>query len=402
MIHSLRFKLLLVTVLVSGLAVAAVAFFSSRATRLELKRFVESTDASNLERMRNLLTEYYQKNHGWEGIASSLEQVSRPGDRRIIIVDTNGKLIATWPEDGSNLEIEIKPDNGVIIRRTVSRPAASGSPPTESGGRRVEVVDQVEMVLMNPLQAAINNSEGIKLATLYLLPLEPPAETSDEKVFVESFDRSLIIAVLVVVVIALVATVLLSRPILGPVELLTQAARQMERGDLNQRVEVKSQDEIGQLSRAFNAMADSLSRVERLRRDMVSDVAHELRTPLTNIRCQIEALQDGLAKPSPAVLESLHEEVLILNRLIEDLQELSLAEAGQLRFTRESVSIHEVLSRSVNASSAQAASKQITISIDAPADMPPAYADMERVSQILRNLLANAVTHTPTGGLIEV
>lgn len=403
MIHSLRFKLLLVTVLVSGLAVAAVAFFSSRATRLELKRFVESNDASNLERIRGLLTEHYQKNQSWEGVTSLLEQASPPSDRRIILVDNDGKPIANWPEDGSNFEIEIKPDDTLILRRATSRPVSNDLPlPTEGRGRRVEMVDQVEMVLVNPLQTAINNSEGAKVATLYLTPQGPPVEATDQEVFVESVDRSLIISALIVVILALIATVLLSRPILGPVELLTRAARRMERGDFNQRVDVKSQDEIGELSRAFNAMADSLSRVERLRRDMVSDVAHELRTPLTNIRCQIEALQDGLAKPSPTVFESLHEEVLILNRLIDDLQELSLVEAGQLRLTREAVSMQEALSRAVTASSAQAASKQITIHIDAPADMPPAYGDAERIGQILRNLLANAVTHTPTGGVIEV
>lgn len=403
MIHSLRFKLLLVTVIVSGLAVATVAFFSSRATKLELKRFVESADETKLEGIRDLLTEHFRKNQGWDGVAVSLEQVSRLSNKRLILVNNDGKPIAIWPEDVSSFEIEIKPDNTLILRRTMSQPARSSRPVLpQPGERRVEMVGQEELVLVNPLQVVINNSEGTKVATLYLIPPESPAEASDQEVFVDSVNRSLIISALIVVVAALVATVLLSRPILGPVESLTHAAREMERGDLSQRVEVKSQDEIGELSRAFNAMADSLARIERLRRDMVSDIAHELRTPLTNIRCQIEAVQDGLEKASPVVLESLHEEVLILSRLIDDLQELSLAEAGQLRLDRESVAVQETVNRTVKAMSAQAASKQITINIDVPVDMPSAYADAERVGQILRNLLANAVTHTPAQGIIEI
>lgn len=402
MIHSLRFKLLFVTVIVSGLAVAAVVFFSSRATRMEFKRFVESADEANLERIGDLLTEHYKKNQSWDGVASSLEQVSRMSDRRFILIDSEGRTIAIWPDEGSNFEVEFRPNNTMILRRSTSHTTEPDQSVFPAEKRKVELVGQEELVLLAPPQVAINNSEGAKVATLYLTPLGPPIGSSDVQVFTESVDRSLIISALVVIAAALIATLLLSRPILGPVESLTRAAREMETGDLNQRVEVKSKDEIGQLASAFNAMADSLARIERLRRDMVSDVAHELRTPLTNIRCQVEALQDGLAKPSSAVLESLHEDILILNRLIDDLQELSIAEAGQLRLSRESVSMHEAITRTANAISAQAAGKEIIININVPADMPRVYADAERVGQILRNLMANAVTHTPRGGVIDI
>src|SRR6185295_13686646 len=104
----------------------------------------------------------------------------------------------------------------------------------------------------------------------------------------------------------------LSRRILKPVEALTQAARRLGQGDLASRVPAAGSDEIGELSRAFNTMAEDLARQETLRRTMVSDVAHELRTPLTNLRCQIEAIEDGLLSPSVETVRSLREEVLLL------------------------------------------------------------------------------------------
>jgi signal transduction histidine kinase len=176
----------------------------------------------------------------------------------------------------------------------------------------------------------------------------------------------------------------------------------MEKGDLSQRVAVRSQDEIGELARAFNAMADGLARIEQLRRHMVTDVAHELRTPLTNIRGYLEALRDGVARPDAPLIDSLHEEALLLNRLIDDLQDLALAEAGQLRLTRRPVALGPLLEGAVSALRPALADKRLAIVVDLPADLPCADADAARVGQVLRNLLNNAITHTPPGGTITV
>src|SRR5262249_54799111 len=134
--------------------------------------------------------------------------------------------------------------------------------------------------------------------------------------FISTVNRSLAWSVAAAGIAALLLTLALSRRILGPVEALTEAARGMERGDLSRRVAVASRDEIGELARAFNAMADGLAHQEHLRRNMVTDVAHELRTPLTNIRGYLEALRDGVAQPDAPLLTSLHDEALLLNRLI--------------------------------------------------------------------------------------
>jgi signal transduction histidine kinase len=220
--------------------------------------------------------------------------------------------------------------------------------------------------------------------------------------FISTVNRSLLLAAGAAGLVALLLTAVLSRRILGPVEALTVAARKMEKGDLSQRVTVRSQDEIGELARAFNAMADGLARIEQLRRHMVTDVAHELRTPLTNIRGYLEALRDGVARPDTALIDSLHEEALLLNHLVDDLQDLALAEAGQLRLARRPVALAPLVDAAVSALRPALADKDMAITVDMPADLPCADADAARVGQVLRNLLNNAITHTPAGGSIGV
>jgi signal transduction histidine kinase len=174
----------------------------------------------------------------------------------------------------------------------------------------------------------------------------------------------------------------------------------MERGDLSRRVQVASKDEIGELARAFNAMADGLARQERLRRNMVTDIAHELRTPLTNIRGYLEALRDGVARPEPALLGSLHDEALLLNRLIDDLQDLALAEAGQLRLEMRPIALREIVEQTLSVLRPALDEKQLTLDVELARDLPKLAADPERVGQVLRNLITNAIIHTPADGCI--
>src|SRR5438132_1714376 len=139
--------------------------------------------------------------------------------------------------------------------------------------------------------------------------------------------------------------VLIARWVTVPIERLTAAARRMESGDFAARVEPAGGPELGDLARAFNAMAAALDRNEELRRRMVSDVAHELRAPLTNIRAELESMQDGLTAPTAERIDSLHEETMHLARLVEDLQDLALAEAGKLEMHPEPVALAPLVRR---------------------------------------------------------
>ena len=160
--------------------------------------------------------------------------------------------------------------------------------------------------------------------------------------------------------------------------------------------------EVGALALAFNSLVDSLGRVERLRSNMVNDIAHELRTPLTTIRGYVEAFQDGVAEPTPEILDLLFGELMQLTRLVDDLRDIALAEAGQLHLTPELASVEALIKHDVRAVAVTAAEQELTVSTNIPSDIPSIWVDAGRFSQALRNLLNNAVAHTPRGGHVSV
>jgi signal transduction histidine kinase len=215
-------------------------------------------------------------------------------------------------------------------------------------------------------------------------------------------NNSLWLAVLIAGLSALLLALMFANTLLKPLDTLKAVAGRMEQGDLSQRVSIGSKGEIGALAHAFNTMADSLSRSEQVRRNLVSDVAHELRTPLMNIRGYLELLQDQVLEPTPETLGSLYEETSLLSRLVADLQDLSLAEAGQLRLARRPVSLEEVISQAAQMIQPHLARKNLALHVHIPPDLPCVEADQERIAQVLRNLLSNAIIHTPGEGEISI
>ena len=231
-------------------------------------------------------------------------------------------------------------------------------------------------------------------------PLPGEVEVLPAESNLPSINRFLIWSGIAAGAVALVLTFFLSRRILAPVESLAGAARALAGGDFSRRVPVSSRDEVGELARTFNSMAEELARTEEIRRSLVADVAHELRTPLSNIGGYLEAMRDGL-KADPATLDSMREEVVLLTRLIEDLQELALAESGQMALHLEGCDISDLARRSVTALQPQADARGVSLRVDAP-DVAEVEGDPERLGQVLRNLLANAINYTPSGGRVGV
>jgi len=167
-------------------------------------------------------------------------------------------------------------------------------------------------------------------------------------------------------------------------------------------VDAEARGELGELARSFNSMADDLEHTQRLRRNMVADIAHELRTPLSNLSGYLEAIRDGVIKPDEDVIKSLDEEVATLARLIDDLQELSLADAGELKLIIQTEDITRLIKEAVTAVRPKAAARDLSLTTRLARGLPKAAVDAHRVKQVLHNLLENAVAHTGRGGKITV
>ncbi|MET9593840.1 HAMP domain-containing sensor histidine kinase [Streptomyces sp. NPDC006516] len=201
------------------------------------------------------------------------------------------------------------------------------------------------------------------------------------------------------------ASVLAGVRLVRPLHALTGAAQRMRDGADPPQVVVTADNEIGRLAAAFNDMSAHRARLEEQRKVMVSDVAHELRTPLSNIRGWLEGAQDGVAEADATFVSSLLEEAVQLQHIIDDLQDLSAADAGALRLHPEPVRIGELLAHVAAAHQAQADSAEVRLTVAAPAGKEPAPAldaDPVRLRQAIGNLVANAVRHTPAGGRVTL
>jgi len=217
--------------------------------------------------------------------------------------------------------------------------------------------------------------------------------------FRTSLQRFLGLEVLILVA-GLVLGAVLSRQLSHPLIRLTDATRAIANGDLTVRVPEKYTGEFGTLAVSFNAMAEALEGADDLRRNMTADVAHELRTPLSVIRGKLEGVLDGIYPPTEAHLTPILEEVEVLTQLVEDLRVIALAEAGQLPIENRAFDITDLLRDAEVNFTPQANDRSITIKVDVPSELPIVYADWRRVSQILGNLMTNALRHTPEGGSI--
>ncbi len=227
-----------------------------------------------------------------------------------------------------------------------------------------------------------------------------PSDT--HRMFVESVHRYLIQASIVAAAIAVLLSFLLTRTVLRPLSQMTEISQRVAAGDYSARVEVTSKDEVGRLGLAFNRMADSLEKIEGLRRTMVVDLAHELRTPLTSLRGYFEAMDDGVVEANKGTFGILQDEIMRLVRLVESLHQLTKADAAKAFLSRQQVDLPALIAQALELDRFQFQSRDITVETKLPADPLIVQGDRDKLLQVLRNLTQNAWQYTPDGGRLTV
>jgi signal transduction histidine kinase len=225
-----------------------------------------------------------------------------------------------------------------------------------------------------------------------------PAHT----MFVGAVHRYLIWASLAAVILAAVLSFVLMRKVLDPLTRMTSTTRQIAAGNFAVRVPAGSEDEVGQLALAFNRMAESLEKIQNLRRNLMIDVAHELRTPLTNIRGYLEALSDGVLPPSQETFALLQDETLRLIQLAEDVLELARADAARGDLHVEPTDLRAEVDAALGAFSRTFAQKNVNVKTHAPEGALAVKADRRRIARVLRSLTENAAQYTPRGGRLDI
>jgi signal transduction histidine kinase len=394
---SLRWKLFLVFLAVVVVTIGAISLFISTSVSTQIQHYEYGRRGEQMMRMRELLLRHYLARQDWEGVQSSVEQMGQLYGWRVRVVDINGVVVA----DSSKSSLGQKLDVSAFARRwTMGEPR--GEPPGEMSERP-------------PLFLPIFLSAGDRVQRLGYLVVEPgnmpaprmpPAAWRVWEERIAELRNSIILAVvwggLVGIGLALLLAFFLSRRITAPVQSLASAARNLGKGDFSQRAAVKSRDELGELASTFNSMAAELEKADKLRRELVADVAHELRTPLSNIKGYLEGIQDGVVRPDEATIKLIYEEVELLSRLVDDLHELALAESGGLGLEKQVCDIRDIVQDVAGAMGYQIANKRLKLRLDLPESAALALVDAHRIGQVVRNLLSNAINFTPEGGEIAV
>jgi signal transduction histidine kinase len=244
-----------------------------------------------------------------------------------------------------------------------------------------------------------------QLAANYFMALMNKYDVSPtdiHQMFLTAIHTYLIWASLAALCLAFVLSYLLTRRVLRPLSQMAAVTREVAGGNYSGRVDVVTQDEVGDLGIAFNRMADSLDQVERLRKNMVADVAHELRSPLTNLRGYLEGLNDGVLPPSRENFRVLQEEILRLVHLVEDLQQLARADAARAFLDRQEFSLSEALNQMLELYRSHFEEKDIFVATRFAERTEQVIADRDKLLQAVRNLIENAWKYTPTGGKVVV
>jgi two-component system OmpR family sensor kinase/two-component system sensor histidine kinase BaeS len=323
------------------------------------------------------LADYYAAHGSWDGVETRLAMLNDPA--------TGGEAVSYTLLDAGG---QVVVNTGGTAWRKWWSPAAPNAPGSFAGPGGAAVAVPIEW----------NNQP---IGTLYLLPW---AAGADSAVFPASrFDalRGFLSAALALAAILLGLATFFSSRLSRPLRRLTQAAQTVAAGDLQVRVGSGTVREIEELAQAFNTMTEALVRADQQRRQLTADVAHELRTPLSIIRGRLEGMQDGVYAATPEQIGVLLDKTALLERLIEDLRLLALADAGQLPLYPEpfdpALLLHDV-ARSFGPS-AEAGGVALRVAAD---DLPDLEADPQRIAQVLGNLVSNALRYTPPGGTITL
>jgi two-component system, OmpR family, sensor histidine kinase BaeS len=221
-------------------------------------------------------------------------------------------------------------------------------------------------------------------------------------VFRTALMRSLLISTGVAIGAAVLVSAFVAWRITQPIKRIAAASTRIARGDYHERVPTTSDDELGDLVVSFNEMAAQLEAAELQRVYLIGDVAHEIRTPLTTLRGNLEGMIDGVIVPEPELLARLYDETTRINRLIDDLQELSRVESHGFVLMREPIDPAVLIERSIVAHRAAFVAKRVVLISAIGPDLPVVRVDADRIGQVLSNLLSNALRHTPGGGSVTI
>lgn len=369
-------KGLLAFAVVILVAVVTVAVLAGYQTETEFRRYAVLY-SGRTQRVAEALVAYYRTRGGWQGLQAELPDLLRsPGGR-----GSQGGA----GQGAQDITYTVADAESHIVATTAGAPGGQLS-------RGVSV------------QALPLTLEGVIVG--YLVPestgeahaaLDAPGTQ-----FLTRLRWILALGGVVALLVAFPLAGILTRGIVAPVRTLTQTAETIAEGRFDVRADVGGKDEIARLAATFNRMAGSLQRAEEMRHAQTADIAHELRNPLAVLQSSLEALADGIYSPTPENLDPALDQVQTLNRLVEDLRTLALADAGQLHLDVQPIDLNALVARIAESHRDALEQKGVALAMDLAHPLPDVSADYARVTQVLNNLLTNVSRYVPAGSVARL
>jgi two-component system OmpR family sensor kinase len=376
-------RLTLAFVLITLVGVSTVALLANLSASSQFRHYLARSQMMGWDNLTNDLAAYYEGQGSWDGVEDvfgDMGEPMQPGRGHGAMQPGWGRGPMWW---GGAYTL-LADGQGLIVY--------------DSQGRRAgETLSRSEQKLSIPIQA-----EGQTVGFLLAIPPSGMQLQPQEQSFLDQVNQALLLAGALAGALSILLGLGLSRGLTAPLARLTAAARRIAGGDLSQRVPETGSAEIATLGQAFNQMAADLEKAEELRRNLLADVAHELRTPLSVLQGNLRAILDGVYPLEQAEIAALYDETRLLSRLVDDLHELAQAEAGQLHLDLRPTDVVEVVQTMLANLAVAAEAKGVKLTTDLAHGLPPVLADPDRLAQIMRNLLSNALRHTPEGGQITV
>jgi signal transduction histidine kinase len=394
--NSLIFKLMGAFLLVVALGAIIIFWLTSRATQTAFNLYATRNGQALAQRLSPVLAEYYSTNRSWQGVDIFLQS------------QLSSITTTSIPDNGKGQGQGFRQGQGAGAGRQGGIWGALGQRMILTDGQGIVVSDTAgELIGQTLTSTQLANGvpvmlSGTLIGTILVTPSDFSSTNTPARQFLTSVNKSIILAVVLASGIALVIGAILFFQITAPLRRLNKAASAIAQGDLSQRVPIRSHDELGQLSQTFNQMAESLDRNETQRQHLMADIAHELRTPITVIQANLEAMLDDVLPLDVEHVAALHDETLLLSRLVGDLRLLSQAEAGALKLERQETEIGSLIQKVMEKIKVQALQNGISLEIEIQDNLPRIWIDADRITQVLNNLIGNALRYTPREGKIVV
>ena len=449
---SLQIKLLLVFSIVFAVTLASTGIYLKYSASYAIRNVGNSIELTRAKQVENIISELYLQRN-WDELQNTVERLGFLTNQQIVVTNSQGQVVAN-SEDlklESRLKARRRPQREMTVnlegsekskraidnttKEEINKKIADAKleetygldKPTTDDELIASLKQKVELgyitqeeannwlpprIRRKPITIDLVNNVS-EIGHIRILPLENLQLDDGNNSTLANFqprianiapllDKSLIFSGIGAGIIGIIIISLLSRRLFRSVQHLTVAAKQISDGDFSQRISDTGKDEIGQLSKTFNMMADRLENTNIHRKNLMADIAHEIRTPVSNIQGYIEAVKDNVITPNTETIDIIHEQVTHLSKLIEDLRLLALTESDSLKLQISHESIQELIEKCISANNLTISDKKLDIHFDINNSLPLVEIDRTRMLQVFDNIVGNAITHTPEKGKISI